>query len=130
MQTASLERTVRAWWRRLPSETLKQFVLGLYSEGFSYPVSTCFSARWEGKRHWSPLQPAPSHGTEPSPVNSRLPALSLAPEGGCRLEETTTSSDSPVQLFWKYFPVGCDMGRWTRQEQMSPDLETGCDLGG
>ena len=53
-----------------------------------------------------------------------------APEGGCHLEETTKSSDSPEQLFGKYFPVDCGMGRWTRQEQLSPDVEMGFDLGG
>ena len=46
-----------------------------------------------------------------------------APEGVCHLGEATESSDSPEQLSWKYFPLGCDKNRWTRQEQMSPLLE-------
>lgn len=79
---------------------------------------------------WGPWQAGPSHGVKVSSVKAELPVLGPVPEGVYHLEETTQSSDSPEQLFWKYFPLGWDMGRWIRQEQMSLDLERGYDLEG
>lgn len=81
------------------------------------------------KELWGP-QKTSSHNIKFSLVNSRLEMLFPALKGVCHVEEATQSSDSPEQLFWKYFPLGCDKSRWTRQKQMSPDLEGAFDLGG
>lgn len=125
------ERKLRGWLQLFfPLEPLKHFVLGLSKEWFSYNISICFSALWKQKELWGPWQTVPC-----TILNSALSIQGCEhcfpiPEGICHHEETTKSSDSPEQLFPKYFPLGCDMGRWTRQKQMSPDLEEGFDLGG